>query len=53
MKKKNRLVFVVLYNGDVLAVCDSKNKARQVCKQHVIEVDYKVDLFDIKELPLI
>lgn len=53
MSKKHRLVFVVLYHGDILAVCDSIRKARFVCKQHVIEVDYKVDLFEIKELPLV
>lgn len=53
MKKKNRLVFVVLYHGEILAVCDSIKKACFVCRQHVLEVDYKVDLFYIKELPLI
>lgn len=53
MKKKNRLVFVVLYHGDVLGVCESIKKARLLCKQHVVELDYCVDLFEIKELPLI
>lgn len=53
MKKKQRLVFVVLYHGDLLAVCHSIQCARELCKRHVLELDYKVDLFDIKELPLI
>ena len=53
MSKKHRLVFVVLYHGDVLGVCATIQRARLLCKQHVIELDYKVDLFDIKELPLI
>lgn len=53
MKKKARLVFVVLYNSSVLGVCHSIQSARQMCKDHVIEMDYKVDLFEIKELPLV
>lgn len=53
MKKKHRLVFVVLYHGDILGVCETIQKARELCKQHVIDLDYKVDLFEVKELPLI
>lgn len=53
MKKKHRLVFVVLYHGDILGVCATIQKARELCKSHVVELDYKVDLFEVKELPLI
>ena len=53
MTKKHKLVFVVLYNHDILGVCHSIQSARELCKKHVVELDYKVDLFDIKDLPLI
>ena len=51
--KKKTLVYVVLYNNDVLCVCRSRAIARLICKRHVLELNYFVDRFDIKELPLL
>ena len=51
--KKNKLVYVLMYNDEVVAVCRSRAYARTLARTHVIELNYHVDRFEIKELPLL
>lgn len=51
--KKKALVTALSYDGKLLAVCRSRAKARQLAKQHVVELDYNVDRFDFQDLPLV
>lgn len=53
MKKKNKLVVVLYYKGDVLAVCSTMSKAHEVAKRHIFELDYKVNYFHFDLLPLV
>lgn len=51
--KKNKLVYVVRYKSEILAVCDPLAVARKLARMHVVEVNYHVDNFTISELPLV
>lgn len=50
--KKKQLVCVLLYGGDVLAVCANRARARAIAKMHVVDVNYLIDKFTFLELPL-
>lgn len=49
---KKRLVYLLFYSGNLLAVCSTKAKARALAKKHIIDLDYAVDKFFIDEQPL-
>lgn len=51
MKKK--LVVVLYYNGELLAVCSSMSKAHQIAKRHILDLDYKVNKFHFDIQPLV
>lgn len=50
---KHKLVYIVLYNSDVMAVFSSRSKARSYCRQVLVDLDMYVDKFQILEQPLI
>lgn len=50
---KKQLVYALFYDGDLIAVCRTRSKAREIAKQHVIDLDSKVDKFFLISYPLL
>lgn len=50
---KRKLVVVLYYKGEVIAVCSSMAKALDISKRHILELDYKVNKFHFDLLPLV
>lgn len=53
MAKKQTVVTVLFYDGQLVNVCRSRAKANELAKRLVLELDYKIDKFYFDNQPLV